>query len=322
MPDPERARRARLPRGTRATHSSLGSSRIFLGRGRRRHTVAAHDADDRTTAQGPAAAGASGNPATAAAAEPGAENRAARSARSRLARALSNPGRGQILVAVLLLVFGVGITMQVRSMAEDSTYTNARRGDLIQLLDGLTQENHRLENELSDLRTTRGQLQSGTDAQAVARTEAEKRISVLSILAGTAPAEGPGIKMVITDPQHKVSPQILLDAIEEMRDAGGEVIEINNSVRLVASSWFGTDASGGLVVDGQPVTRPITIEVIGDPHNLEEGANFRGGIVSEITSSRVGGKVVITRLNKVEITSLHTAKQPQYARPATPEPTR
>lgn len=242
--------------------------------------------------------------------------------RARLTTALSRPGRGQVLAAVLLMLFGLAVVTQVRLVTQDSTYANARREDLIQLLDGLTQENRRLEGEQADLDRTKTNLQSGADAQQVAVEEAGKRIEVLSILAGTVPAQGQGIRMVITDPQGKVSAEILLDAVEEMRDAGAEVIEINDSIRLVASSSFGVTPDGQLEIDGKPVTRPIVMEVIGEPHSLAEGANFRGGIVSEITSSKVGGTVVITQLENVSIDSLHTPKDNQYARPSSPEPTR
>lgn len=239
----------------------------------------------------------------------------------RVRMALSQPRRGQVVAAVILLLFGFGVVTQVKLTTANTTYSGTNREDLIQLLDGLTQENRRLEGELSDLERTKTNLQSGADAQQAAREEAANRIEELGILAGTLPASGPGIRMVVTDPQNNVTPELLLDAIEEMRDAGAEVIEVNNTVRLVASSSFG-NGSSGLEIDGHPVTRPITIEVIGDPHSLQEGVNFRGGIVSEITSPKVGGQVQITPLDSVDITSLHTLKQNQYARPASPEPTR
>ena len=50
------------------------------------------------------------------------------------------------------------------------------------------------------------------------------------------------------------------------------------------------------MIDGKPVSRPITFEVIGDPHSLEEAARFRGGIVSEITGPKIGGQVQIEPL--------------------------
>ena len=242
------------------------------------------------------------------------------SALRRLWDSLVHPGRGQIIAAVILFVVGVGGVMQIRINTADDAYTNARREDLIQLLDGLGSESRRLESEIADLEQTRSELRSGADTERVARDEARQRTEELAILAGTAPAEGPGIRLRIADPNGKVDADVLLDAVEEMRDAGAEVIEVNDSVRVVASTWFGTDASG-LVVDGTRVTRPLTFDVIGDPHSLEEAARFRGGLVSAITGPGIGGQVQIDQESRVVVASLHAARENQYAQPASPPPT-
>ncbi len=240
--------------------------------------------------------------------------------RTRLWRSLVHPGRGQIVAAALLFLLGMAGVMQIRINTADDTYTTARREDLIQLLDGLGSGQRRLESEIADQEQTRTSLQSGADTQRVAREEAVKRADELSILAGTAPAQGPGIRMRIADPAGKVGPNVLLDAVEEMRDAGAEVIEVNNTVRVVGSTWFGAD-SRGLLVDGQPVSRPLTIEVIGDPHSLEEAARFRGGIVSEITGPKIGGQVQIDQETRLVVESLHITGGHQYAQPASSPPT-
>jgi uncharacterized protein YlxW (UPF0749 family) len=244
----------------------------------------------------------------------------AHSTRSRLRAALLRPGRGQILAAIMLFLVGAAGAMQIRINAAGDTYASARREDLIQLLDGLSAESRRLEGEITELERTRSNLQSGADTQRLARQEAEKHLSELAILAGTAPAQGPGIRMRIADPNTAVDAGILLDAVEEMRDAGAEVIEVNNTIRVVASTWFGSDEHG-LLIDGKPVSRPITFEVIGEPHDLEEAARFRGGIVSEITGPRIGGQVEIAQQRRVVIESLHAASENQYARPASAPPT-
>jgi uncharacterized protein YlxW (UPF0749 family) len=74
-------------------------------------------------------------------------------------------------------------------------------------------------------------------------------------------------------------------------------------------------------VDGKPVARPITIEAIGDAHSLEEGARFRGGIVSEIEGPKIGGQVSIEQSARVVVESLHVQSDNQYARPASAAPT-
>jgi uncharacterized protein YlxW (UPF0749 family) len=245
---------------------------------------------------------------------------AAGSTRTRLRASLLRPGRGQILAAVILFIVGAAGAMQIRINATDDAYASARREDLIQLLDGLSAESRRLEGEITQLEQTRRNLQSGANTQRVARSEAERHLTELAILAGSAPAEGQGIRMRIADPRAAVDAGVLLDAVEEMRDAGAEVIEVNDTIRVVASTWFGSDANG-LVIDGKTVNRPITLEVIGDPHSLEEAARFRGGIVSEITGPKIGGGVQIEREDRVVIESLHAPRENQYARPAPPSPT-
>jgi uncharacterized protein YlxW (UPF0749 family) len=239
----------------------------------------------------------------------------------KLQRAFLHPGKGQLIAAAILLLVGIAGVMQIRINTSDATYSSARREDLIQLLDGLGAESRRLEGEIAELERTRTNLLSGADKKRTAREESRKRVQDLSILAGTVPADGPGIRMLIADPAGRVDAEVLLDAVEELRDAGAEVIEINDTARVVASTWFGRDEQGGLLVDGTPITRPITIEAIGDPHSLEEAARFRGGIVSEIEGPRIGGQVQIARPEPVAIDSLHATNENQYARPASAAPT-
>lgn len=158
----------------------------------------------------------------------------------RLRRAIfAKPGPSQFLVALLACLLAVGVVMQVRARGGDEQYRTARRTDLIQLIDGLSEESRRLESEIAELERTRSELQSGDDARRVAREQAQSRLDSLSVLAGTAPATGPGIRITITDPERKVGSAILLDAVEEMRDAGAEVMEFNDMVRVTASSWVG-----------------------------------------------------------------------------------
>lgn len=232
-----------------------------------------------------------------------------------LLRDLVKPGRGQVILAVILLIVGMAWVAQVRTHTEQSPYSSLRRTELIQMLDNLNQESRRLGTEINQQEAVKRQLESGVGNEQVARQEAQKRLETLRILAGTAPAEGPGIILVIRDPAGKLTPDILLNAIEELRDAGAEVIEINDTIRIVASSWVGR-TSEGLVIDGKPVRTPITIEAIGDGHALEEGARFRGGLVSEVEGPRVGGSVTITQSTKVSIRSLHQPRPNQHARPA------
>lgn len=225
------------------------------------------------------------------------------------------PSRGQLTVALILLLTALLIVLTLRSQAAQPSYANLRRTELIQLLDNLSSETRRLEADIRDLQTTRDELASGAEGAQAARDEANRRLDELEIIAGTVPVHGSGIRITIDDPELKVSPELLLDGLEELRDAGAEVIEINDTIRVTAETWLGLDDQGRTVADQQVVTAPIVLDVIGDPATLESGARFRGGLVSEIEGARVGGSVTIEQMERVDIDSVVVAEENEFARP-------
>jgi len=182
-------------------------------------------------------------------------------------------------------------------------------------LDNLSAETRRLESEVRELTTTREGLVSGAAGAKAADDETKHRIEQMQIIAGTVPATGPGVRITIQDPQGAVTPELLLDALEELRDAGSEVIEFNDSVRVVANTWIDRDADGRIAVDGKTLTTPVVIEAIGDPATLEAGARFRCGLVSEVEGSRVQGRVEIKQLTEISVDSTVSPRAPEFAKP-------
>ena len=229
--------------------------------------------------------------------------------------AFLRPGRGQLVVGLVLFITALLVVLTIRSQAAQPEFSNARQADLIQLLDDVTAETRRLEQQISDLERSREELASGVDRDEAARQEAARRLAQAEIIAGTVPARGPGVEISISDPEGKVSADLLLDAVEELRDAGAEVIQLNGSVRLVMRSYFSSDADGRISADGYPLTPPYEFQVIGDPATLEAGARFRGGLVSEVEGDRVGGSVTITQLELVEIDTIVSPSEHNFARP-------
>ena len=120
--------------------------------------------------------------------------------------------------------------------------------------------------------------------------------------------------MTIADPGGKVSAPVLLDAIQELRDAGAEAIEVNN-VRMVASSYFGPAASG-VEIDGVLVTQPYTILAIGDPQTISSAMLIPGGLSENIRN--LGATITITQEKELVVAALHTLREPRYARPVVP----
>ncbi|MFF1816553.1 DUF881 domain-containing protein [Kribbella sp. NPDC058245] len=230
------------------------------------------------------------------------------------------PSRGQAIVAVVLALVAATAVVQVRVNRADDGYQNARREDLIAILDGLGQNTRRLESEIAELEERKNTLSSSANKAKTAQEQADAQIRTLGILAGTLPARGPGVRITLNDPQGKMTSSNLLDAIEELRDAGAEAIQINGTARVVASTDFVDDAPG-IQIDGTKVNSPYVIEAIGDSHSLAEASNFPGGLVSEVTGPQIGGTADVNEELSVSITALHAQEEHRYARPA-PSPTK
>jgi uncharacterized protein YlxW (UPF0749 family) len=234
--------------------------------------------------------------------------------RARLLAAFRRPSsRGQAVAGVLLAVLGFAAVTQVQSNDKDDKYVGARQGDLIQFINSLSLASQRAETEIARLQQTRDSLTSDTEASRTALARAREQADTLGILAGTVPAVGKGIRISVTDPGTGVGTNQLINGLQELRDAGAEVIEMNNTVRVVASTSLQDADNGDVVVDGKQLSAPFVIEAIGDPHTLATALDFTGGFVSEVRG--VGGKVAVKELSSVEIAAVRTPKPPRYAEP-------
>ncbi|UYM05145.1 DUF881 domain-containing protein [Solicola gregarius] len=234
--------------------------------------------------------------------------------RVRLWRALkARPARAQIVVAVLLGVLGFAAVMQVQSVREDEDFAGYRRGDLVQLLDSLDAAHERVSADLQELNATRDRLESSTNRTKAAREAAAKEAERLSVLSGTVPVTGPGVRITITDEENAVGASTLLNAVEELRDAGAEAIQINGVVRIIAQSYF-VDSDRGIRVDGRELTRPLVLDVIGDSDTLQDAVGFRGGLIDEV--ELVGGQAEVEEVASIDITALSDPREPEYAQPA------
>ncbi|MEU5220716.1 DUF881 domain-containing protein [Streptomyces sp. NPDC020807] len=233
------------------------------------------------------------------------------SGRSRLVAALWPPRvtRAQLIVALLLFVLGLGLAIQVSSTSENSALRGARQEDLVRILDELDDRTQRLEDEKSRLEKQRSELESSSDQAEEARKQTQEKERQLGILAGTVAAEGPGITLTVGDPTGAVESDMLLDAIQELRAAGAEAIQVNG-VRVVADSYF-TGSGDEMAIDGTKVTAPYVFKVIGKPEDLEPALNIPGGVVQTLEKEQATAGV--ERSTKIVVDALRPAKRPDYA---------
>jgi uncharacterized protein YlxW (UPF0749 family) len=212
--------------------------------------------------------------------------------------------RAQAVVAVLCLLLGFGVTTQVRSNQRDGAFATARPDELVRVLDELSQRGIRLRSDIRELEQTKARLERDTRGD-TAVAEARARAMTYGLLAGTLPATGPGIELTITDPDHKVTATVLLDTLQELRDAGAEVVQIND-IRVGVDTYF-VDARGGVVVDRNWLQAPYRFLVIGEPGTLAGALDIPGGVMETLRGIGANGRV--TQRQTIDIRALRSARQ-------------
>lgn len=207
--------------------------------------------------------------------------------------------RTQITITAIFIVIGFTTTAAIIDNQADSVLSSTRQSDLVGVLDNLAQREARLRQELIKLESDREALLGGDEYAAL--NSAKDRAKALALIAGTESTSGAGINIKISGSLTAVT---LLDAIQELRDAGAKAIEVadaNLNVRVVANTWF-ADGTNGVTVSGTNLVAPLTISVIGDKTVLMPALQIPGGLVDTISTS--GGQVSITDSTNIIIKSV------------------
>ncbi|MCZ7429343.1 DUF881 domain-containing protein [Micromonospora sp. WMMA1949] len=230
------------------------------------------------------------------------------------ARRFSSAGA---MIAVLLALLGFTLVVQFKTTSTDPTLAATREEDLVRISSDLDSRERRLRQEIELLEESQRQLRSGEQGRQAALEEATRRADELGILAGTLPAVGPGLEVRFTGPAKAVSSTRILDAVQELRGAGAEAMQIQGAdgtaARIIASTYFVDGPDGALVVDGRRLTGPFTIMVIGDPATMRTALNIPGGVVASVRDG--GGNVTSEDREVVEVSQLHAPIKLDHARP-------
>ena len=226
-------------------------------------------------------------------------------------------GVARLLVALLVGLLGFSFAVQARSVAEDPTVAALGEEDLVRILANLDSLEQRLREDIGELQDTRRRLTTAGQSQQEALAEAERRADELGILAGTLPAQGPGVQVLMSGGGDAITAATLLDAVQELRGAGAEAIQIEGAgsrpVRVVASSYF-LDGQSGVLVDGQPLRSPYTLVAIGEPETLTPALHIPGGVVESVQQD--GGTVTVhEEPGGVQVAAVRQPEVLQHARP-------
>lgn len=217
-----------------------------------------------------------------------------------------------ILIGILCALLGFALAVQLRTVDSDAGLAGAREEDLARILADLQAREDRLRSEIGEQQGLLEDLDSGGDSAAAAIEEARRQAEVLGILNGTIAAQGPGLTITIEDRDGAVEPAIILNAIQELRGAGAETMQVSG-VRIGVSSAV-TGRPGALEVDGVVLTAPYVLIAIGDPQTLSTAMQIPGGVVDKVIQA--GANIDVVTAEQVLVDALRPLDDPAYADPA------
>ena len=146
------------------------------------------------------------------------------------------------MVGLLVGLLAFALVVQVKSNVGDSQLANARQDDLVRILSDLDAREQRLRAEVGTLEGTLGQLGVGRPGPGggAGRGPPPGRRAGHPGRHAARRGAGPGHRL---DPGAEPIPAAtVLEAVEELRGAGAEAMQINGSggaaVRIVASTYF------------------------------------------------------------------------------------
>lgn len=222
-----------------------------------------------------------------------------------------------ISLTVVFLILGLLLSLQFRTQRLLASSLEAQKTeDLVAMWKNLSAKRNQLQGEIAQLQQQLFTLRasSGEDNDAVAALA--KELARLQISTGLAPVKGPGITVTITGDAPLLY-EDLVDIVNELWASGAEAIAINNYrigvFNAIADKEEGTQVY--IIVNGQRLLYPIVVKAIGDPHTLEKGLTFTGGLIENLNNLSIYPD--IKKEQDLQLPAI-TLPRWQYARPQPP----
>ncbi len=218
--------------------------------------------------------------------------------------------RSQISLAIIALLLGFLVVVQVRAQQVGTGLETQSSGELTQLIANLTTRNDDIRAETADLAR---QLDAVTTANARGETSLEalrRDLERVRLWSGLEPAAGAGIRVVVTG---TVPASAITNLVNELHNVGAEAIAVGD-VRVTAATVV-AGPPGALSTENTALGDPIAVVAIGNPATLTGALARAGGIVSQVQATYPGVTIEVTPLDSVEVPATGRTLVPVYGKP-------
>ena len=233
-----------------------------------------------------------------------------------------------IILGIMCFILTIGICVQIKtvnsngSVAGSNQKLNNLKSQVLKMKEKYEESYQKLEIAQEQLENARTSVTNNDEKL----KSLEEEIKKDSILLGTTEVTGPGVTITVTDANIQSNNTIstflnpydlivhdvdILEIVNELKNAGAEAIEVNGQ-RIVATTPISCDGNV-IVVNGEKVSSPFTINAIGLPERLTT-LNRPGGYLKYQLEEQSLIKTTCNKLEKITIPKYSGITSFKYAK--------
>lgn len=209
-----------------------------------------------------------------------------------------------LILCIICFLLSFAITLQVRltNKSESNASREKISSDLKDKIFELSNDNEKLVKKLETVEKRLEVVRSGAAENDTSNKEKSELIKKYNAIEGKSDEKGPGIIIRYYPNENKVNGETvgnaditkdLLDIVNELRNAGAEAIAINN-IRITNTSAIEM-VKNDIVVDEVKISKPFTIETIGNAEIMNSSLIRPGGTIELIKRDRAKIELAISK---------------------------
>jgi uncharacterized protein YlxW (UPF0749 family) len=218
--------------------------------------------------------------------------------------------KSQLTIAAVTLVLGLLVVIQLRTQATSAAFAGLSSQDLTVLVANLNDRNDQLRGEITTLERELAILGQNEQRGEASVDELRADLRRVRLYAGSDPANGPGVSILVTGP---VDGDGVEDLLNELRNAGAEAMSIED-VRVVPGI-AAIGPPGGVAVGDAALGDPFTIVAIGAPDKLTGSLTRSGGIIAQLAATQPEVGVEVTPLDHIRVPATDRQLIPSHGHP-------
>ena len=210
-----------------------------------------------------------------------------------------------IIVGIVAAVLSGTMFMQFRAVewTEETQIEGMREAELRTTIEEYKEKYEELETKLLDNNKKIDEYNQKLESNQESAELVEKELEQTNLLVGKTKVKGEGVIVTLKDvDENRITPDILVELINELRYAGAEAISINNK-RIINMTDIAEVTAGYLVInsgDQSRITSPYEVKAIGKEEYLASNLSLKNvGFIDKYNSS--GYDIQLTKDNNITI---------------------